>query len=1306
MGIGWNLSAYGIISRTPENHVFDDQVSPIEFDNNDKLTLDGQRLILFSGSNLATNSEYRTSIQSFQKITKESGNYFLVRQKDGMKRYYGETSASRVDVVHNGNNETAFWLLSKTEDRNGNQIRYDYSIDQASGKFRLERIRYAFVGETAAAEVEFHYSPRTDESVRHIAGHRFDKNLVLKKIVSKINSSEYSRFEFSYDWSTGVTADDFSRLVEIDYESQGTPVNSIIIQWHQPNVEYAIDASINPQYHASTKTSKRVIMDIDGDGIDDVLSLEYDKTEDGSCDIGLDFQGPITTYHHHYQLWVNTKNSGNGNFTRNQILGTFTSVYKPGECYRAPFCNIYPGDFNGDALSDFLLQRVEVGSNDRSRYYVDYYINNPGNPGSFTKEKTYYINDQLPYGFEQPQFDHTHEYAPQNYPFSLVVGDFDGDAITDFSYTAGLNPTDHETFHYMPTWKIVYTENTSPVTSQSFLNVQTWGQGRVDSAQIGDFNGDGKADIMFVNDLKAKIMYSEDRTTWKILYDNGFPNSYHFLKTADFNGDGISDIAYQNTSTTNDFHISYFDGSGFYPHIVPNVSYNLDLAGTQWNKPGYIDGEPLIFVRDVDGDGRADFVVIERNPSGSSDYNINIHYNKVTGWTLASHSLPPTIFTNRGDIKPYMFDFGDFKGSGDPQLIYYDKYINFLTSSLEKKAFNIVFRYQDKSAFVHQILDGFNRLTEFEFEPLSQIGSYAVDRVVSPYPNPSIIAPIPVTKSVKQWDFKTDGAGARTNLFNHQTYSYDNLRVNSTGLGFLGYQSVETLDHIQGVKQWASMNFVDFAASANPNLFLPQQNQTRLLSSTLLMSEKVDYATSGLKNNFANGEWQFAAPKVVLRESKESVRGVFTRENGLTYDSYGNTTGSTRETYSNHLFFGNPLITQTTTTTYDDQGSWIDWTPSTTTSTTTRDGEAAVSVSKSFEYFTNGNLKKEKLHPSTADEIVTTFAYDGYGNLTSEILDPDGGITPRTTSYAYTPDFRFVDTKTNPLGWVKDYDYYAVGGEVEQVTDENGLITSYQYDDFHRLTQTAFPDGNTEDIDRIWDAGTTFNQSLFYEEITGTNQPPSEKWFDGQLRKVRDKVKNQNDNWVFVQTIYNTKNEVWKKSLPYFNGGQKHFTTFTYDDYGRVISQASPTHTVTSSYSGLSTTVTNTATNQSTTKVLDVSGQVVSSTDAGGTINYHYNSWGKPRQIVGPSNTTTISYDALGFQNQLIDPAAGTMEYDYNNIGKLVRQEDAEGNVYEMEYDLLGRMTTKTGPDGIYTYLFDSQFKGGLDEAQSPYEVV
>ena len=93
MGKGWSISGLSAISRTGKDRFNEGDIRVVDYQN-DRLILDGQRLILSAGSWFAANSEYKTQHETFQRI-KYTGTCFEVETSDGLKRYYGESDECR-----------------------------------------------------------------------------------------------------------------------------------------------------------------------------------------------------------------------------------------------------------------------------------------------------------------------------------------------------------------------------------------------------------------------------------------------------------------------------------------------------------------------------------------------------------------------------------------------------------------------------------------------------------------------------------------------------------------------------------------------------------------------------------------------------------------------------------------------------------------------------------------------------------------------------------------------------------------------------------------------------------------------------------------------------------------------------------------------------------------------------------------------------------------------------------------------------------------------------------------------------------
>ena len=87
-GQGWNINSISAISRIATRTDIDGFIDGVDFDSNDKLALDGQRLLLVSGTYFEVGSVYQTEVLSNCKIEllgTTSAMYFIVTYPDGSR---------------------------------------------------------------------------------------------------------------------------------------------------------------------------------------------------------------------------------------------------------------------------------------------------------------------------------------------------------------------------------------------------------------------------------------------------------------------------------------------------------------------------------------------------------------------------------------------------------------------------------------------------------------------------------------------------------------------------------------------------------------------------------------------------------------------------------------------------------------------------------------------------------------------------------------------------------------------------------------------------------------------------------------------------------------------------------------------------------------------------------------------------------------------------------------------------------------------------------------------------------------------
>ncbi len=160
------------------------------------------------------------------------------------------------------------------------------------------------------------------------------------------------------------------------------------------------------------------------------------------------------------------------------------------------------------------------------------------------------------------------------------------------------------------------------------------------------------------------------------------------------------------------------------------------------------------------------------------------------------------------------------------------------------------------------------------------------------------------------------------------------------------------------------------------------------------------------------------------------------------------------------------------------------------------------------------------------------------------------------------------------------------------------------------------------------------------------------------------------------------------------------WATYTYDSYGRVLTQTSADAVIYSyDYDGLQTTITTTSEDTDTTvsrTEVNALGETIESEDNLGNIVYHnYFPNGKLKESyvdTHPSEKTTMTYDAQGNRTTITDPDAGTITSLYDAFGQLLQQINAKNDTTTYQYDDIGRITktSDTRGDINYSYISDT----------------
>jgi hypothetical protein len=228
--------------------------------------------------------------------------------------------------------------------------------------------------------------------------------------------------------------------------------------------------------------------------------------------------------------------------------------------------------------------------------------------------------------------------------FELHVGDVNGDGRTDLICH---NTADGGLFiRYSDTVTHDGIGNTVPGTGAFSNWARTdyvapsfgWCFGASNQFYVGDFDGDGRADILCHNTATGEKWVDFSRPVLDGRYAASPPffvggSDYHGsiqwcigasakLLIGDLNGDGRDDMFCQDTMQGWEW-IDYAGPS--HPNIFPATGSSVTSTG-QWCFPSTLTPTPSAFLGDVDGDGRAD-VICHDSTSG----NKYVAFSPITG---------------------------------------------------------------------------------------------------------------------------------------------------------------------------------------------------------------------------------------------------------------------------------------------------------------------------------------------------------------------------------------------------------------------------------------------------------------------------------------------------------------------------------------------------------------------------------------------------------------------------------------------------------------------------------------------------
>lgn len=359
--------------------------------------------------------------------------------------------------------------------------------------------------------------------------------------------------------------------------------------------------------------------------------------------------------------------------------------------------------------------------------------------------------------------------------------------------------------------------------------------------------------------------------------------------------------------------------------------------------------------------------------------------------------------------------------------------------------------------------------------------------------------------------------------------------------------------------------------------------------------------------------------------------------------------------------------------------------------------------SKTVDSFTDGELASTTRAAGTSLAATTYYSYDLLTDALATVTNPAG----ETTSSTYDASGDVLST-TDPEGNTTASTYNGFG-EPLVVTEPTGDTTTYSYDAQGNLLSIVRASADTTPSAQFTYA---YGNPTYPGEVTGVTDALGRTTTygydaDGDLTSVTDPLGDE------TRSVFDVLGRAKSVTSP-----RGTTTTYTYDPFGDVLTMTEPGGGVAKRvYNGDHVLVAATdATGRTSRYVYDADDELLRYERPGGSVLTE--TWTPDGQMASRSDglrhTTGLSYNALGEQTAVTDPAGHSTRYGYDVAGELATVTDplkrvttygytADGQVasivysadksadVHLVYDADGRRMAMTDGSGKTTYAYTYQ---------------
>jgi RHS repeat-associated protein len=1204
-GRGWSLTGLSAIGRCARTFAQDGFSRGVQNSAFDAFCLDGKRLVAIRGPYGEDGTEYRTELDSFQRVISRGNplrsgayvgpQYFEVYDKSGYKHTYGQTEDARVtaDLRNQGGSGATTvniaWMVQRTEDTYGNRMRVQYErhfvIDEAMSSFPdgakiiLRHVaeiqpRAILYGDDDSHVVRIAYKEdMVNAGVRsYRGGVSRHVSAPIERISTAIQTDHGMEQVRSYEFSTHFAGDGWLLDSVMGCAGAGAArrcIPATEFDYPEARANMIVEAEsdevgsipIVPRYNRKQhfepwnfNNFDIFTFDHDGDGRQDLLHSKFEGEGDHDDDS---------------RLYLRRSRGA---------LRDFKAFHAPGQelgdrCHAV----LAVLDFNDDGRDD-IIARCFTHSNE---FYEESRLLLSTGDGFTSRPLQQLVDGDTPLPID--------EFLKLG---RLLVSDLDGDGRPDL---LRVNKHDDDT-----TSVVVYRN-----TGERFRQLFTASLPDRDTQCTSyDWDGDGTAEVLCQYDdffdgandgskdfrrLRVLGLEGEALVGRADLDLNGL-NVALALKI-DANADGITDLIFEDSANTADEHVAQlYLGTGRGYKYATRTPAPLGVGAYPPGKFTRVANNwsaLSLFIYDVDGDGRQE--LLEGNWStGKWDVHRPYVYRPDAGvaWVKdAAHSglpyyapAPRDELPQNGYAHPTVLDWD---GDGIKEVLQRVPGPDDEDGPAYKHPlFQLWKPTPPTQHLLSSVTDGFGKVVTIGYAVKPRDYEAGDD---CRYPQRCLkTLPTPVV----EWHSVTGDGGfyrdprqpAQTQIQRSFAYSYEDARVDVRGRGWLGFRKrvVKEFASATSLLSETTIHYDLEAESAVLKLYYGAGRPSRTVVRTITSEPSLNGPGPSVHHHVSSQELELKWPSdgrpfIVPRSARTETElasdgGLLTtrRDDSFQYDDFGNTTSAVTRWSDGR--------TQSVTTTYETRSSdgtslvdrWLVGLPREISVLGMAHQDELELVPRGhklrFAYNIHGLVERlEKRSWAGGTEVSTVFGYDDFGNVESRTIVPRDG-EERTDLIHYEPNGIHPDYVTNTAYEDAEVprtslDFDARTGALRYSRSPDGTWSLRSHDAFGRLRSTESDTGVQTTIDyRRGGAG----GGVLTVATHGSAQPTTETEYNafGQVIRRFSRHWGGTGNTVARSSVqelgYDELGRLKAMAVPHAPGETVHFHGYEYDALGRL----------------------------------------------------------------------------------------------------------------------------------------------------------